>query len=62
MMDPATATLTLAFIELAMKYGVPAVVSGIQAWQKDPATITVEDIRALGAALPDPETFFKKEV
>ena len=59
-MDPATIALITAIVEMMLKYGAPAVISAIQTWQKDPATITAQDIKDLCSAIPEPESFFKE--
>lgn len=49
-----TATI-LAILELAVKYGVPAVQKAIEAIEKD--TITEEDIKALATMIRKPEEY-----
>lgn len=49
-----TATI-LAILELAVKYGVPAVQKAIEAIEKD--TITEEDIKALTTMIRKPEEY-----
>lgn len=52
------AALIATIVELAVKYGVPGVISIIKAWQVDPANITDADIEALKQIKP-PEEYFK---
>ena len=47
----------LAIIEMAAKYGIPAVVEAIKAWNV--STIRQEDIALLETLVAKPETYFK---
>lgn len=45
----------LAIINLIVKYGVPAVKSVIETWQKD--TVTLEDVEALKKQIKSPDQY-----
>jgi len=57
-MNDSKAEMILSVTELVLKYGIPTAVGIIGAWntESDP---TIEEIRKLKYALPDPETFFE---
>lgn len=48
-------TLVLLILELATKYGIPAVQKIISTWQKD--TVTLEDVEALRERLKHPDEY-----
>jgi len=52
------AAILIKAIELAAKYGLPAIVEGIKAMNKD--TITLADVEALDGLVKRPETFFSE--
>lgn len=51
--------LTIALIDVVIKYGVPAVIKVIKDWNIDPDSITLEDIKRLHDLVPKPETYFE---
>ena len=55
-MNPVTAALLIAFVQLIGKYGVPAALKILQDWGvTDPS---LEQIQELKERVPRPETFF----
>ncbi len=52
--------MILSITELIIKHGVQVALGIIKAWNTE-AEPTLEEIKQLKYALPDPETFFEKE-
>ena len=55
-MKQTDGALILAVIELVLKYGVPATIQIIRAFDVDDPTL--EDIQALARRVPEPEKYF----
>lgn len=56
-----TLTLIITIIELIGKYGYPAALKIIRAWEYDGEEPTIEEILALKAMVPPAESYFEEE-
>ena len=56
-MGSAEVELIKLIVDMIGKYGIPAAMKLIQSWQMADEP-TAEDIRALAAKMPEPESFF----
>jgi hypothetical protein len=54
-MDPATASIVIALIGLALEKGIPAATQLMQNWNKE--EISLEDIQALRDLVKPPEEY-----
>ena len=54
-MDPATASIIVALIGLALDKGIPATIALLNNWDKE--EITLEDIQALRGLVKPPEEY-----
>jgi len=54
-MDAATTQLIVALVGLVIQYGVPAVISAIDALEKD--SITLDDLKTLRGLIKPPEQY-----
>jgi len=56
-MNKMNAAVALKLLELCLIYGVPAVQTVLNNWNKD--EITLEDVEAIGSLVKKPEEYFK---
>ena len=55
-MDANNVVLITSILELAIKYGAPAILSAIQNMDKD--VITVDDVASLALMVKEPKEYF----
>lgn len=55
-----TSEVILGILQMAMKYGIPAVTEIVKEWNSD-KEITIEDVRNMEKRFKDPREYFEKE-